>query len=934
MIDGQPIGDQVGITFSNSLNPAIAQGIEIVTGGVPAEYGEKAYGVINLTTRSALGQNGFHGDACGRRRQLLDLRRVSVAAGLAAASAPALFLDLDGSTSDRFLDPVTFDNFHNHGDTLRGFLRYDLLPAPGPGLVPPHRQRRPHRSATSPTCRRRRLAGQDERVHSRDWNLNAGYLHVSRRRLRRRGPGLRARQPAAARSPRRRHAGASRRRTAARQPGASTRRCRRHLGANELKVGVQGKRFPIAEHFSFLITDPTLNDPDRGRLQSQPRALRPARAAARRSSSTASRTGTYAAGYAQDTVRWRNLTVNAGVRYDHNNLFLTESLVQPRLGVAYYIPATKTVLRASYDRMFITPEYENILLSSSAAGVRARAAGGAAVGARSASASCSTVSERHNAYNAGIQQGIGTVSARSTSPTGSARSSNAADQDQFFNTGIVFPLNFKGGDLSGWNVRLDGGAVERLARLPVARPRARASTTRRSSAACSSTPARSTVSPQGPFLIDHDQKLQEQLGVFWDMPNSGFWAGRHPALRLRPGDRRRHAGGRPRRRPRHRLRRALHPLQLEPRSASSRAPSGTSRSARGSSSTGCRSRCSSTCSTPSTSRGSTTSSPPSAAPTSSRRARSPAASVTAFDLVAGGGDKPGPASLPEVGSWLAALLALTALAALPAAAAGPPRIAVSIAPAAYFVERIAGARMPVEVMVPPGVEEETYAPSPRQLADLLLARLYVAVGHPAFPLETRSLLPLLGSHPEIRVVAMSRGVALIPMGDTPAAGQATDPHFWNAPGPAAIAARNIAGGLVAVDPGRRAAYLAGLAALERDLRALDAAFRRVAAGPRPVGFISYHPAWGYLAHEYGFRQLPVEAGGKEPGAASLVALAAAARRDGVRLVLVPAGLPARLTATLASSIGGKVLAVDYMARDWLATMWRLAGALAEVAAHG
>lgn len=302
--------------------------------------------------------------------------------------------------------------------------------------------------------------------------------------------------------------------------------------------------------------------------------------------------------------------------------------------------------------------------------------------------------------------------------------------------------------------------------------------------------------------------------------------------------------------------------------------------------------------------------------------------------MAGGGDKPGPASLPEVGSWLAALLALTALAALPAAAAGPPRIAVSIAPAAYFVERIAGARMPVEVMVPPGVEEETYAPSPRQLADLLLARLYVAVGHPAFPLETRSLLPLLGSHPEIRVVAMSRGVALIPMGDTPAAGQATDPHFWNAPGPAAIAARNIAGGLVAVDPGRRAAYLAGLAALERDLRALDAAFRRVAAGPRPVGFISYHPAWGYLAHEYGFRQLPVEAGGKEPGAASLVALAAAARRDGVRLVLVPAGLPARLTATLASSIGGKVLAVDYMARDWLATMWRLAGALAEVAAHG
>jgi zinc transport system substrate-binding protein len=300
------------------------------------------------------------------------------------------------------------------------------------------------------------------------------------------------------------------------------------------------------------------------------------------------------------------------------------------------------------------------------------------------------------------------------------------------------------------------------------------------------------------------------------------------------------------------------------------------------------------------------------------RARAPVAVVTAAAAVAAiGRSLPAPVapSLP------------------PAAAAfvGLPRVAVSIAPAAYFVERIGGPRMQAEVMVPPGVEEETYAPSPRQLAGLLQARLYVAVGHPAFPLETQSLLPFLATHPEIRVVSMSRGVTLIPMGDAPSAGRATDPHFWNAPAPAAIAARNIAAGLEAVDPAGRGVYLAGLAALERDLRALDAAFRRVAAGPRPVRFISYHPAWGYLAHQYGFQQVSVEAGGKEPGAASLVALAAAARRDGVRLMLVPIGLPSRQTASLASSIGGKVLAVDYMARDWLATMWRLEAALAEVA---
>jgi zinc transport system substrate-binding protein len=287
-----------------------------------------------------------------------------------------------------------------------------------------------------------------------------------------------------------------------------------------------------------------------------------------------------------------------------------------------------------------------------------------------------------------------------------------------------------------------------------------------------------------------------------------------------------------------------------------------------------------------------------------------------------------------VACWVAALLVAWPSAA--AAAAPQLRVTVSIPPAAYFVERIGGQGVRVEAMVPASAEEETYAPQPRQIADLLQSRLFVAIGHPALPFETRYLLPALRSHPEVLVVLMSRGVELIPMDGAggaraaAAAGAAgTDPHLWLAPGPAGIAARNIAEGLARVDPEHRSTYAANLGALQRDLQALDAAFRRLAAGAWPVRFLSYHPAWGYLAHQYGFQQLVVEAGGKEPGAASLVQLVAAARRDGVRLVLVPPGLPARTTAALADSIGGKVLTLDYLAHDWLAMMWRLAAALAE-----
>src|SRR5207249_11020387 len=52
VIDGQTVSDQTGVTFSNSIDPGIAQSLEVIYGNVPAEYGEKIGAVINLATKS------------------------------------------------------------------------------------------------------------------------------------------------------------------------------------------------------------------------------------------------------------------------------------------------------------------------------------------------------------------------------------------------------------------------------------------------------------------------------------------------------------------------------------------------------------------------------------------------------------------------------------------------------------------------------------------------------------------------------------------------------------------------------------------------------------------------------------------------------------------------------------------------------------------
>jgi hypothetical protein len=517
VIDGQPIGDQVGITFSNSLNPAIAEGIEIVTGGIPAEYGEKANGVINLTTRSALGHDGFHGDA-GVGAASFSTREGSAAAGWGGHRS-GLFVDLDASESDRFLDPVSFDNLHNHGDTRRLFTRYDAISASEADSIRlTGSGGRTDRDVTNLPSQE--TSGQDQTVVSQDWNLNLGFQHIApagwvfdgqayarRNALRLQG------------SPGDTPVTADQDRSLANQGTSLS--LANVVGPNELKAGVQAKRFPIAESFHFGITDPAFNDPSAGDYNPNLAPYDLTRGGTI-FNFNAGRTGQYYAGYAQDTARLGNLTINAGLRYDHNNLFESESLLQPRAGLAYFIPRTNTVLRASYDRMFITPEYENILLSSSAqaaALVPPELQGNSQLG----KGQLFNVSERHNAYDIGLQQGFGHA-LRLDLSAWKRQVTNAADQDQFFNTGIVFPLNFKGANLHGWNARLDGGPWNGV-RGYLSLGHVRALYENPFVGGLFLDAGALDTLAGGSFVIDHDQDLQEQLGVFWDIPRTGAWIG-------------------------------------------------------------------------------------------------------------------------------------------------------------------------------------------------------------------------------------------------------------------------------------------------------------------------------------------------------------------------------------------------------------------------
>jgi zinc transport system substrate-binding protein len=285
------------------------------------------------------------------------------------------------------------------------------------------------------------------------------------------------------------------------------------------------------------------------------------------------------------------------------------------------------------------------------------------------------------------------------------------------------------------------------------------------------------------------------------------------------------------------------------------------------------------------------------------------------------------------------LLLAACLPAAPGPAAGERlRVAVSVPPQAYFVERIGGERVQVDVMIPPGYSHVDYPLTPRQIVALSRARLYVAVGHPAFEFERVQLLPFLKTLPGLEVVDMSKGMPLLAGegegADEDGHGNAEgDRHVWVAPATVAVAGRNIAAALIRADPAHAAEYRANLARFEADVAGLDREIRSELGPFRGSRFMVYHPTWGYFAHEYGLQQVAIEGEGKEPSAQRLIRLIDEARRDGVKVVFVQRGFPRKSAQVIADAVGGSVVIADPQERDWLDNLRRVTRELSEALKH-
>jgi hypothetical protein len=357
VLDGIPLIDNRSPGSGPEIEADDVDSLTIYTAGIPAEYGRKMGGVIEVNTLHDA-QPGLHGqavlsggsfDTAGAFARLQD-----------SFGKNTIGLSASGNMTAHYLNPVIEENYTNRGTTGDFSLSYerDLTPKDRLTLSVRHElaryeipneqpQQFPDLRTPPTTAPQLQTADNFEtmgiasyqhifssnvlanirgmvRDNSDDLNSNSGswpiaaFLHNDFRE------------------------------------GYFNASISIHHRSHEWKAGIESDNFFLHENFSDLITA-NPNDPLYPFDPGTPISF----------AFTGARPDLEQSAFIQDLFHLGKWTVNAGLRWDHYQLIVNQSAASPRVSVARYFPATNLIFHASYDRVFQTPSFENILLASS-----------------------------------------------------------------------------------------------------------------------------------------------------------------------------------------------------------------------------------------------------------------------------------------------------------------------------------------------------------------------------------------------------------------------------------------------------------------------------------------------------------------------------------------------------------------------------------------
>jgi len=287
-----------------------------------------------------------------------------------------------------------------------------------------------------------------------------------------------------------------------------------------------------------------------------------------------------------------------------------------------------------------------------------------------------------------------------------------------------------------------------------------------------------------------------------------------------------------------------------------------------------------------------------------------------------------PGSRTLLGASAAALVAVLAVAAAGCGRRAPaaPRVAASVFPLYDVVRRVAGDRVAVDLILPPGQDTHSFDPRPRDVARLAEAQLVFAVGlglddwvarmardasgGRARVFEVGPLVdPILVPEQVLRLVEDEPGEA---RPDEEGLPRPIDPHFWLDPVRMQRATDVVVEALQRLHPEEAPLYRSRGDEVKRSLGELHQRTARRAAAWRGRKLVTFHGSLYTFADRYGLEVAAVvePVPGREPTARYLARVLEAIRRTGPVAIFTEPQLDPRAARVIAQEAGLPLHEID------------------------
>jgi hypothetical protein len=224
--------------------------------------------------------------------------------------------------------------------------------------------------------------------------------------------------------------------------------------------------------------------------------------------------------YVRHNITKGNWSLNLGLRGDFYNGLATHNEAEPRLGVAYHLKQTNTVLRVSYARVLETPFNENLVLSSVGCN---NSVLNPLLGCFEAAQPTPLAPGWRNEFHAGIQQALGRYLVFSGEYIWKY-THNGYDFSILGNTPITFPVEWERSKIPGYAGRVSVPNLRGFSALAVFSSVAARFFTPQIGGA-GAVPSTVLAGGSTPFRMDHDEKFNLTTHFQYQPWKRGPWFG-------------------------------------------------------------------------------------------------------------------------------------------------------------------------------------------------------------------------------------------------------------------------------------------------------------------------------------------------------------------------------------------------------------------------